>query len=410
MHENLAELLGSEELSWLVGRLVTRIERGQPLDAGTVVLDDATPEQRRAVDDVLGRRSTTGGTLRVDLKRLCAALHTDVEGLRAVLVSLRGPVHDLRARRDARAAAWDALFLEWEERVGSDEMLSTWMEGLRRSGLLKRLAGGDVEFAARLCGQAHEVLAGAPHGDVLLATLAARVTGDSHALDRGRPLATLCLRAVADTTGIDGGVGAGARREAWATLGVCLDDLSAPVLCLNLRPTPGCACVGWIDWHVARGEPFYLTWRQVREFVPDPGMDAVHVCENPAVVSEAANRLGADCRPLVCLNGVPGSPAQRLLARIAEAGISRHLRADFDWTGLRIVDGVLDSARDRLWRMTPDDYHACRASQPLAGSPVHPAWAGDLSAAMETAGLAGYEEDIIERLLVDLTVRPAVSQ
>ena len=407
MSENLVELLGGDELSWLVGRLVVRIERGRPLDAGTLVLADATPEQRRAVDDVLGRRSTTGGSLRVDLRRLCAVLHADAEGLRAVVVALRGPVHDLRARRDANAAAWDALFLEWEERVGSDEMLSPWMDSLRRSGLLKRLAGGNVALAGQLCGQAHEILAGAPHGDVLLATLAARVTGDSHALDRGRPLATLCLRAVAEATGIDGGVSAGARREAWARLGVCLDDLSAPVLCLNLRPAPGCACAGWIDWHVARGEPFYLTWRQVREFLPDRGMDAVHVCENPAVVSEAANRLGADCRPLVCFNGVPGSPAQRLLARMAEAGICRHLRADFDWTGLRIVDGVFDSARDRLWRMTADDYHACRASQPLTGVPTHPAWARDLSAAMMTAGLAGYEEDIIERLLLDLSVRRA---
>lgn len=402
MSENLVELLGSAELSWLVDRLVTRIERGLSLDAGTVSLADATPEQRRAVDNVLGRRSTIGGKLHVDLVRLCTALRIDADGVRALVLALRGPVHDLRAGREAKAVAWDALFLEWEKRLGSENMLSGWLDGLRRGGLLKRLAGGDVGLAGQLCGQAHEILAGAPHGDVLLATLAAQVTGDSHALDRGRPLATLCLRAVAESTGIDGGVSAGIRREAWAALGVCLDDLSAPVLCLNLRPAPGCACAGWINWHVTRGEPFYLTWRQVRAFVPAPGTDAVHVCENPAVVSEAANRLGADCRPLVCLNGVPSSPVRRLLERIADAGISRHVRADFDWTGLRIVDGVFDPSLDRLWRMTPDDYHACRASQALTGVPTHPVWAADLSIAMDSSGLAGYEEDIMERLLLDL--------
>jgi uncharacterized protein (TIGR02679 family) len=400
----LVELLGKAELAWLVDRLVTRIERGRPLDAGTISLADATAAQRRVLDDLFGRRSTTGRSLQVDLAHLCASMHTDAEGLRGLVVALRGPVHDLRAGREAEAAAWNGLFASWQDRLGADANLSAWLEGLRRSGLLKRLAGGDAGMADRLCGDAHSILSGAPHGEILLATLAARVTGDSHALDRGRPLATLCLRAVAETVDLDGSTDAEARRNAWASLGVCLDDLSAPVLCLNLRPAPGSECAAWIDWHLVRGEPFYLTWRQVRDFDPDPAMSAVHVCENPAIVSEAAKRLGSDCRPLVCLNGVPSSPVRRLLKRLGKEGISLLLRADFDWTGLRIIDGLYDPTRDRLWRMSPDDYDACQASQSLSGTHIHPSWGRDLGAAMEANGLAGYEENLTDQLLEDLAV------
>ena len=403
MSNHLVSLLGSPGLSWLVERLVARLERGQALDRGSVSLADASPDQRRAIDDLLGRRSTTGKRLQIDLSQLCESMHTDADGLRALVVALRGPVHDLRARRDAETTAWNALFAPWDERLSADGKLSAWLHGLRRSGLLKRLAGGDVGQAGHLLDHAHAVLTAAPHDDILLATLAVRVTGDSHALDRGHPVATLCLKAIEETAGLDGGASAEARRDAWASLGVCLDDLSAPVLCLNLRPAPGSPSAGWIDWHVVRGEPFYLTWRQVQVFEPDPAMPSVHVCENPAVVSEAANRLAARCRPLVCLNGMPSSPVKRLLKRVGVAGIPLLLRADFDWAGLRIVDGLFDPARCRLWRMTPDDYHACQASQALTGIPIHPPWAKDLSAAMETSGSAGYEEDILDRLLHDLS-------
>jgi len=402
MNDKLAALFDGPDLGWLVDRLVTRIERGQPLDRGSVALADATPAQRRAVDDLLGRRSSTGKILRLDLVKLCESLHTDAEGLCTLVTRLRGQVDDLRASRDAQAAAWGGLFAEWNGRLSVKPALSAWLAGLRASGLLKRLSGGDAGAAGRLMEQACEVVDDRLHDDILLATLAARVTGDSHALDRGQPLATLCLRAINEMNGIDGGGGAEARREAWASLGVCLDDLSAPVLCLNLRPAPGSGCSGWIDWHVVRGEPFYLTWRQVRAFDPDPAMGAVHVCENPAIVSEAANRLGSGCQPLVCLNGVPSSPVRRLLRRLGDAGIHLLLRADFDWTGLRIVDGLYDPARCRLWRMTREDYLACQASQKMAGKPFLPDWAGELGAAMSASGLAGYEEDLIDLLVGDL--------
>src|SRR6202043_3828589 len=118
-----------------------------------------------------------------------------------------------------------------------------------------------------------------PRQEILLANLAAEQAGDSHALDRGQPLATLCLRAFAALHGVDGQRGAEARRKAWSAAGVVIDDLSAPVLVFNLRAAIGSGLEQVLDLHRKQGEPVFLTYRQLRSAPPfeplDPAMRTV---------------------------------------------------------------------------------------------------------------------------------------
>jgi len=65
--------------------------------------------------------------------------------------------------------------------------------------------------------------------------LATRTTGDSHALDAGKPLSALCLQAIAQQQGLKLSRSADCRRQLWDSVGVVVDELSAPVLVLNLR-------------------------------------------------------------------------------------------------------------------------------------------------------------------------------
>lgn len=210
------------------------------------------------------------------------------------------------------------------------------------------------------------------------------------------------MRSIDDLLGIDGSAEAAARREAWAAIGVTIDDLSAPVLCLNLPAAEGSHLAPWIDWHVARGEPFYLTWRHLQKFTPAPETAAVYVCENPAIVSEAARRLGAKCKPLVCLNGLPSAGVKMLLHRLSRTGIELHLRADFDWAGLSFIHQLISLEGARPWPMTAVDYQRCNPSQTLKGDAFCPAWAKGLSSVMLRTGLAAYEEEIADLLLLDL--------
>lgn len=403
--ETFSQLLGRPEYAWLIDRLVARIEQGRPLDSGSATFNNPSESQRRAIDDLLGRRSTRGKTLAVDLADLTDRLGLSSADLAGIVTTLRGPVENRRSLREADQASWHDLFARWRERLGKHPPLVSWLDELQSSGYLKKAGGGGSETADRLLSRMFRILVeDAPHDDILLASLAAAVTGDSHALDRGQPLAHLCLGGIRHLHGIDGTEDSDTRREAWSALGVLVDDLSAPVLCLNLPPAPESDPAPWIDWHLERGEPFYLSWRQAREFTIRDKCGPVFVCENPAVVSEAARRLGRQSAPLVCFYGVPSGAVRVLLRRLIETGIELRMSADFDWAGLRILDPWISGFPEtRPWRMSATDYRCCHPVKPLAGIPFRPFWARDLVEGLDRTGLAAFEEERIDSLLADLS-------
>jgi hypothetical protein len=79
----------------------------------------------------------------------------------------------------------------------------------------------------------------------------------------------------------------------------------------------------------------------------------VHVCENPAVVAAAADRLGSRSRPLICTNGRPSGAARRLLAALRDSNTQMWVRADDDSAGQDIVRELRTIApAAKLWRYT----------------------------------------------------------
>ncbi len=234
--ERLRTLFAEPALRWVLDRIIGRLAVGRPLH-GMLVRSNATPDERRAVDDLLGRKSTAGTQLTLDLDTLehtlrCAGL---INTLADVALACHGAVENRRAESDRERSEWQAVFTAARLLCDGRPPLLAWVNAVAGNGTLKRLAQGDREKAAKLLECAFQVLERDSREEVLLATLAAECAGDSHALDRGQPLGTLCLRGIVAAHGVDGQQSADARREAWATVGVVIDDLSAPALVLNLR-------------------------------------------------------------------------------------------------------------------------------------------------------------------------------
>jgi uncharacterized protein (TIGR02679 family) len=129
----------------------------------------------------------------------------------------------------------------------------------------------------------------------------------------------------------------------------------------------------------------------------------IYICENPNVVSGAANRLGAASAPLVCVEGQPRTAARLLLGRLATAGASLAYHGDFDWGGVRIGNTVIGDFGARAWRFSASDYEMTRGGRKLTGRPVPARWDSGLSSAMKIDGRAVHEEQVIEDLLSDLS-------
>ncbi|MFI9162670.1 TIGR02679 family protein [Kitasatospora aureofaciens] len=412
----LRRLIGTPELSWLLDRARRRMEAGQALD-GTVTLTGATEADRAAVARLLGRAPRPGRSLSVSLGAVDQVLRdsdASPDGLAAAVVALTGPVVPRQQTADRLARAWDSAFGPLAATVAARPELAGWYSSLHATGLVRRLAS-HPEAATPLLADLARLL---PHLPVSpprsLSTFAAEHVGSAHALDHG-PLATLTLDAIRALTGAPPGDGAQARRDTWAAAGLLLDELSSQVLTLNLPGDPDTATGQALDALGAVGQPAVLTLRQLVRDPPRPRHGGTaYVCENPAVVLAAADRLGPDCAPLVCLQGQPSTAALRLLRHYAEAGWTFRYHGDFDWGGLRIATRLLAHVPWVPWRYTVADYRTARDTHPdtvpLTGTPTDAPWDPALGPALLTSGRRIEEELVLDDLLADLASPAATAR
>ena len=201
LESELLEYLGRRELARLWPEVRARIESlGGP--RGTVRLAEARDDERRAVAGLLGLPMLPPGDVRIRLDRLDRALREsrfEVD-LPTAMTLLGGPLRDRTGERETERLHWQELWADAEAHpaVAARPGLRSWLAGLRLSGLLRRLAANGEE--KRLLEQALAVLAAlaSPGRDgVRLPVLASEILGTSHALDAGRPVATLVLQALA---------------------------------------------------------------------------------------------------------------------------------------------------------------------------------------------------------------------
>lgn len=269
--------------------------------------------------------------------------------------------------------------------------------------LVKRLARHPAA-AGQLLDAAQAVLRVLPATGMPRSRLAAQVLGDAHGLDPGRPVASIVLAALRR----DADVAEDSARDQWAEAGVMVNELSRPVLFLNLP-------VNEASFRMpAPDEPGYVSLRTLLRSPPAwqaAGLD-IHVCENPNLVAIVADALGADAAPLVCTDGMPGAAQRTLLLQLAAAGACLHYHGDFDWAGLAIGNWVMRACDARPWRFGAADYLAALREVPACGRALGPEgvdadWDADLAPAMRRHDRAVDEEAIAAMLMRDLDGAPA---
>lgn len=418
---------------WAAAR--RRLERnGLRMEGTALRLGELTDGQRRAIAGLMGTSALADRPPKVRLEALEQTLRRGAAsvGLVEWLELVGGPLQNRPARRSKeRLASEEAWRTTSDHPVLADRPeLVEWLAHVRRRGLATRVAG-SAPGGARLVAQALDVVSRLPLHNVTLAALAAEVIGDAHALDRGRPLATVVNGAL-DTLDADEpfpsgsnpdrvGPGQGAARDdtpgtaadalawrrRWARFGVICDELSVSVLGLNLPATGTDLVAGTLRDHGSCGEPVRLTLRQLGDAeLRVPSGTLVRICENPSVMAHAATTLEGDAAPLVCVEGVPNTAAWALLDLLAADGCRFAYHGDFDWGGLRIATSVIERYRAVPWRFGRVDYLGAveRGRLPLGAPPTgsSASWSPCLVDAMTEADVAIHEEQVLDDLLADL--------
>lgn len=395
--DRLLRLLGGEALAGLRQRLRRRFELDRREDVFTVT--GISTAERRALEDLLGRRARNADSMRLSLAELDQALARAGLAIstRDALERLDGPIVDRAARRHDLQRRWEEVF----EACTNPQLTRLFSQNGR--GLLKRLARQDPDMAARYIRDVERLLSRLPASGIPLAQLAAEVLHDAHALDDGRPVATLALAALRDPDDERA-------RETWARFGILVNELASPVLVLNLTARPDIPGGELVNVARNRGEPLHLSLRTLQRTPPrwDVAGRDIFVCENANIIAIAADRLADRCSPLVCTDGMPAAAQRTLLQQLVRAGARLHYHGDFDWPGIQIGNFVLRQFGAAPWRFSVKDYEP-GVGLPLQGRVVQASWDSALATKMQQLGRALHEEAVAETLLLDLSessIRP----
>lgn len=402
-HERLREALGKPELSRFLQRLRRRLESGKPL-TGNLTLTRSGPLERDALHRLLRRPPSGGDSISIPLETLenhlrqaglCDTLNDAVE-------QLTGSITNLPAARLIQLQAWEKLFAGARESLSSRPELFAWLDQLESLGLLRR---HGIDRAAELLGRALKILAVLPASGIPLAELAASRLGDAHALDSSKALSPLLLRAIFLLGGVECWDDSESRRDAWASVGILLDELSAPVAVLNLRASGSDLTSKVLNLHSESGEPYFLTIRQLVRTPPTFDClrtgPVVYVFENKNILAAAANRLGPSCPPIVATDGQPKTALHLLLKLLTSAGIRLRYHGDFDWPGIQIANAMVSRHGVEVWKMASADYLASFGGHlALKGIPVEASWEPLLSASMQEKGIALHEEQVLDSILI----------
>jgi uncharacterized protein (TIGR02679 family) len=315
---------------------------------GTVTLTELSAAEADALDGMLwpadSRRRTrvyAGGNVKVELARLDERLRESGLGicLRAALEQAGGPLRDLPAQRARQATdrerVWTEAFAHPLCDTDRGENARAWLERLKTTGALWRVSRSG-EPGQALPG-ALDVLQVLPVDRVELSRLATMLLGDTHALDFGRPVSTLVCSALADFAGRTRPTSARAWRKEWERVGVLCDGLSCTALTLGVRPIGETVVARAARLHADAAEPYVMTLRSLIAAAPlSFAHETVFVCENPAVVSAVAERLGAASPPLLCTGGWPNTAVTTLLEALSASACELRVQCDGDGEGQAI--------------------------------------------------------------------------
>ena len=380
---------------------------------GRITLDALQPHEAMAIDALwkpsARRRPRRGKDFPCSLRDLDASLvATFGLTLEEVLRRTGGPLRLRPLERSERIQRSDAF---WTEALAHplcqrEATLWEWVQRLRSSGAL-----GSHPFATD---RGRTLAVSLDLGDKLprrppieRSTFANDMLGDPHALDDGSAVGDRLVSQLAARDGLAGAkLTAGERRALLRRFGVLCDPASASVLTLGLRPVGDSPIERAL--RLLAGGHVVLTLGQLSRMPLqfEAGL-LIRLCENPAVVLRAEDRLGAAASPLVCTGGWPGSAVCTLLDMLRTAGARFEHHGDFDWEGVAIARWLRDRYDTRPWRFDAAAYRATlvttSAPLPPLKSPRHRHPEDDpLVAELLSQGVAVSEEAVLDDLVSDL--------
>lgn len=386
---------------------------------GTVRLDDATPEECRAAEGLLGRHFVP------------PRLHYKVSDFEKALRDSRFAVTDLaefwqqldgaplrsHARQKADRQQAVQRFFAAEADLPHGAAARNWLQAMEEEkshgfGILQDRIGQPE--AARwlhwVCCTLDRRQQHAEPEELALCSYA--VSTDPHALDGKNPAGSLLLHALSFWQQVPWPTRARERLALLRRCGLMQDDISDFTVQrgLILTLTDGREHPAWAQFR-QEGRFCLLTSSQLGELtVAASPTGRVYLLENQMLFSSLCRRSHLH-HPLVCTSGQLKDASWQLLDLLAQTDCQFYYAGDFDPEGLSIAERLWKTYGDRVhfWHMSPQDYRQAISQKKIEGESrlrqleqiACPALRPTAQAVLKEKR-AGYQEALAEQYLEDL--------
>ena len=412
--------------------------------AGIVKLTAASKEERRALEGFFGKSfaDQTGGTLSFSVQAFEAALKETAYGelnLQQLMELYFGEPMQTNAARKAEREEQIRLFFEncrqfflrrehdmcetdgtaadWietvfqEKKYGYQIILKEWKRNPNHAERLVRTVGMALEMVVPDGGETSG-------GSIMLAVLAARVSGDPHCFDRGTAAGQLLVSGLCRDAGVDIPSNAEELFALYLRYGIQMDEISSMVAVSGLHLERNGTLHPGLEGFLQAGEPFLLMQKNLDGVTRAYGAGScVFVVENEMVFShlcEQSRRLPEGGRPaLLCTMGQPRKAAWQLLDLLTAENPAIFYAGDLDPEGMDIADRIWKRYPDavHLWRMGPEDYEKSRSEEEISDrrlsmlSRLQNPLLRSTAAQIQKEKKAGYQEALLDEMLADIRER-----
>ncbi len=412
--------------------------------AGIVKLTAASKEERRALEGFFGKSfaDQTGGTLSFSVQAFEAALKETAYGelnLQQLMELYFGEPMKTNAARKAEREEQIRLFFEncrqfflrrehemcetagtaadWietvfqEKKYGYQLILKEWKRNPNHAARLVRTVGMALEMVVPDGGETSG-------GSIMLAVLAARVSGDPHCFDRGTAAGQLLVLGLCRDAGVDIPSNAEELFALYLRYGIQMDEISSMVAVSGLHLERNGTLHPGLEGFLQAGEPFLLMQKNLDGVTRAYGAGScVFVVENEMVFShlcEQSRRLPEGGRPaLLCTMGQPRKAAWQLLDLLTAENPAIFYAGDLDPEGMDIADRIWKRYPDavHLWRMGPEDYEKSRSEEEISDrrlsmlSRLQNPLLRSTAAQIQKEKKAGYQEALLDEMLADIRER-----
>ncbi len=268
-----------------------------------------------------------------------------------------------RKKSGEDAAAGEVIGWLRQMREQKNQGYTTVMKEYQKSEESARERIREIARCLRLCGPRGGQGQAGDYGwqGIRLAVLAARATGNPHALDRQNTAGTLLSHVLCRRDGSEPPENARQWKELYERNGIWVDELSSTVAAFGIHLMTEEGLHPAYEGYCLRREPCIISLANLACGVRAFGeSEKIYVVENEMVFSELIQRLSGTPVTLLCTSGQPRTAAYRLMELLCEGNerTSFWYAGDMDPEGLDIAQRIYAGFPGRvyIWRMGGEDY------------------------------------------------------